>query len=325
MKINCFFSFNLNGSLLKNLNFFNSVRKCWFTPLNNQGEKFKLIIMNKIIVSVLTIFIVFSSCQKTIVETPQSKVINDIELLNDKYKKIIPSNKTNHVEWNWENDVWGFLGGSSLCPPWCGIAFGVGMSALKMPTPEGDGFSSSDIQYNTYEDYSWYNTTLLASQINFSEYGATHNFGLDIINSDPEFLNSPTSSMVFDKTINYLSELNNTFGFNLNLSEITLNKDIFVLLSSKINNHEKGSFNAMSNFVSDMISEGLITESDITDCTLLYSEMLYNNLSNEELNDYTIEFNQIVSNSNLDESEKDNILVMVNFSIHSYSYWLNQN
>jgi len=67
----------------------------------------------------------------------------------------------------------------------------------------------------------------------------------------------------------------------------------------------------------------LISNEVWVDIASLYAEVLYENLDDVKLNEYTNEFILILSESELSQSEKEFSYNLCSFALHSYSYWKN--
>jgi hypothetical protein len=282
--------------------------------------------MKKITLSLLAVIVLLVSCSKENqpIESTDNKVISELRDLNNRYKST--ASKTNLTNQQWAADFGGALGGGSLCGPWCAIAFGVGLSALLLPPPQDNSniLLLEDINFEDFDSRDWYNE-IIFENLTWSnssvDFGAIHNFGLDIIYSHDDFKGTNSSSDIHDFTASYLEYLNN--NYNYDIDNVGSNHDEFVNFEEVSSTYEKDNYSDFKIFIEDMQQNELISNEIWVDIASLYAEVLYENLDDAELNEYTNEFILLLSNSELSQSEKEFSYNLCSFALHSYSYWKN--
>ncbi|MCD8528416.1 MAG: hypothetical protein LRY27_00165 [Chitinophagales bacterium] len=268
--------------------------------------------------------ILFISCTKD---------VSNKELDNDLYQKLTQLNqkystKQQNGKTQWVDiaiaDFLGFLGGGSLCGPWCGVAFGVGFSALLLETNPGYSTTYSNANFNNFESYSWFNETLLSdlSEYNeYSNYGVYHNVALDIFSTEINDFNNLNPNNIYDMSVEYFEFLKENENSEIDIQSITNSKDEFLEYYEASEQYSKSSFDEMKDFVNSMQNQGLISNEEYIILSMYYIEMIYLNLNDLDLDNYTKEFLDIVNTSDISDYNKEMTARMISFTLHSYSYW----
>lgn len=284
--------------------------------------------MKKVILGLAVILISLNACKKVEVQLPEpSNLTQQLNLLNEKYSQYQSTNYKK-TDWNWDRDLGGaglgFAVGSLTTTPiggaFCAIAWGIGCSALKKPAP------TNPLNYITnngnwiFTGAHWYNSTLFYDFDNFNayrEFGVKHNIALDYIQ------NRSTKQDLFNGIEGYFQFLNDSLGGTYDLVGLDSMRLKFYTTWDITDAGFTTDTNSVKDFYSSAVSNSLIPSDStiVLNASKQYAKILYKDLSDSLVNDYTKNFCITVTNSGITSAQKAAILQIISLSLHSYAYW----